>query len=101
VWWVCERESGWKDAPIPQCKLGLQVAVCQAVTNIICDAFLIIMPLYLVWRVRLSKAHKIRISAIFLTTIIMTAVSLNHAYHVLRFGGLDQALAAVIEVSTC
>jgi hypothetical protein len=97
VWWVCEKEAGWKDQPIPQCDLGLNVAVAQVITDVLCDAILIFIPIRLIWGVKLTRAQKIRVSAIFSTTIITTAVSLNHAYAVLRRGGLDEALAAIIQ----
>jgi hypothetical protein len=31
--WVCETEPLWKDAPNPQCRLPLQVAICQLVSK--------------------------------------------------------------------
>ncbi|KIJ40421.1 hypothetical protein M422DRAFT_173811, partial [Sphaerobolus stellatus SS14] len=97
VWWVCEREPGWKDAPLPQCDLGLNVAVAQVITDVLCDAFLIFVPLRLVWNIRLTRAQKIRITAIFSTTIVTTCVSMNHAFFVLRAGGLKEALAAIVQ----
>jgi len=94
---VCEREPGWKDAPLVMCDLGLNVAIAQVITDVICDAFLIVMPLRLVWKVRLNRAQRIRIMAIFSTTIITTSVALNHAYFVLRGEGLIEVFAALIE----
>jgi len=66
--------------------------------DVISDAILIFAPLQLVWRTTLSRAQKIRITAIFSTTFITTAVSMNHVYFVLEKGGLEEALAAVIQV---
>ncbi|KIJ32979.1 hypothetical protein M422DRAFT_130661, partial [Sphaerobolus stellatus SS14] len=93
----CERKPGWKDAPLPQCDLGLNVAVAQVITEVLCDAFLIFVPLRLVWNIRLTRAQKIRITAIFSTTIVTTCVSMNHAFFVLRAGGLKEALAAIVQ----
>jgi len=97
VFWVCEREPGWKDDPLPQCDLGLNVAIAQVITDVLCDAFLIFMPLRLVWRIRLNRAQKIRIMAIFSTTIITTSVALDHSFFLLRAGGRKEFFAAVIE----
>ncbi|KIJ40457.1 hypothetical protein M422DRAFT_173819, partial [Sphaerobolus stellatus SS14] len=97
VWWVCEREPGWKDAPLAQCDLGLNVAVAQVITDVLCDAFLIFVPLRLVWNIRLMRPQKIRITTIFSTTIVTTCVSMNHAFFVLRAGGLKEALAAIVQ----
>ncbi|KAH9841069.1 uncharacterized protein C8Q71DRAFT_437379 [Rhodofomes roseus] len=99
VFWVCEREPGWKDLASPQCELGDDVAVAQITTDIIADAFLIIAPVRLVWGVKLSWTQKMRIIAIFSSSFITTAVSLYHASTVLRGGGLPEALGAVIEPS--
>lgn len=52
----------------------------------------------LLWRVRLSRALKIRLMSVFGTTSITTAVSLYHAYAVLRVGGTTEANAATIQV---
>ncbi|KIJ43795.1 hypothetical protein M422DRAFT_252697, partial [Sphaerobolus stellatus SS14] len=97
VWWVCEREPGWKDAPLPQCDLGLNVAVVQVITDVLCDAFLIFVPLRLVWNIRLTRPQKIRITAIFSTTIVTTCVSMSHAFFVLHAGELKKALAAIVQ----
>lgn len=99
VWWVCETEPGWKDQPSPQCDLGRNVAIAQIITDVLSDAVLIVAPIRLVWRVRLSMAQKIRVIAIFSSTMLSTAVSLNHASWVIRGGGLMEAMAAVIQTA--
>ncbi|OBZ66338.1 hypothetical protein A0H81_13627 [Grifola frondosa] len=99
VWWVCESQEGWKDTPYPQCFLGSRVAIAQVITDVICDTILIVAPLHLVFRVKLSGAQRIRVIAIFSTTILTTAVSLNHAYWVLRDGGLKEYLAAIVQTT--
>ncbi|KAF8816527.1 hypothetical protein BYT27DRAFT_7127747 [Phlegmacium glaucopus] len=97
IWWVCENKQEWKKSNAPQCPIGLEVAVAQVITDIACDAILIFAPLRLVWKTRLSRAQKIRLMSLFSTTIITTIVSMNHAYFVLKTGGLPEALAAVIQ----
>ncbi|TFK55517.1 hypothetical protein OE88DRAFT_628840 [Heliocybe sulcata] len=100
VFWTCENEPGWKDTPAPQCDLGRNVAIAQVITDVMTDAILVAAPLRLVWKVKLSPAQKIRIMAVFSSTTIATAVSLYHAYAILRFGGFEEARAAVIQVLT-
>ncbi|EPQ58990.1 hypothetical protein GLOTRDRAFT_20246, partial [Gloeophyllum trabeum ATCC 11539] len=97
VFWVCERQPGWKDTPAPQCNLGRNVAIAQVITDVVTDAILVAVPLKLVWRVKLTRPQKIRIIAIFSSTSIATAVSLYHSYAILRFGGFQEARAAVIQ----
>ncbi|PPQ82833.1 hypothetical protein CVT25_009208 [Psilocybe cyanescens] len=101
IWWVCEGNPQWKTKNHPQCPLGTNVAVAQVITDVLSDAILILAPTRLVWRTKLSHAQKIRVIAIFSTTLITTAISLNHAYFVLKWGGLQEALAAVLQCAVC
>ncbi|KAJ7018954.1 hypothetical protein C8F04DRAFT_1324694 [Mycena alexandri] len=98
VWWVCERQPGWKAMATPQCALGLDVAIAQLITDVLSDLILIAAPMHLLWRVQLQRGLKLRLRAVFATTSIGTAVSLYHAYCVLRFGGIPEFLAATIQV---
>ena len=67
--------------------------------DVVGDAIVILAPIRLVWKTTLSKPQKIRIITIFSTTIIMTAVSLNHGFTVmLNGGGLTEALASLLQV---
>ncbi|EPQ59062.1 hypothetical protein GLOTRDRAFT_33368, partial [Gloeophyllum trabeum ATCC 11539] len=97
VFWVCENQPGWKDTPQPQCDLGRNVAIAQVITDVATDAVLIGAPLKLIWKVKLTRTQKIRIFAVFSTTTIATAVSLYHSYAILRYGGFEEARAAVIQ----
>ncbi|KAG2747311.1 hypothetical protein P692DRAFT_201867081 [Suillus brevipes Sb2] len=99
VWWTCESEPGWKTQPRPQCNLGRNVAIAQIITDVIGDSILILAPFRLIYKVRLTKAQKIRILTIFSTSAITTVVSLAHAYYVLSDGGLKEAVAAMVESS--
>jgi len=65
---------------------------------VVSDAILVLAPVRLVWRIKLTPAQKIRVISIFSTTLVTTAISLNHAYFVLKWGGLQEALAAVMQV---
>ncbi|KAG1770339.1 hypothetical protein EV702DRAFT_1140027 [Suillus placidus] len=99
VWWTCESEPSWKTQPRPQCDLGRNVAIAQIITDVFGDAILILAPFRLIYKVRLTKAQKIRILAIFSTSAITSIVSLAHAYYVLTAGGLKEAVAAMVETS--
>ncbi|KAG0702277.1 hypothetical protein DFH29DRAFT_875316 [Suillus ampliporus] len=99
VWWTCESEYGWKTQPRPQCDLGRNVAIAQIITDVLGDTILILAPFRLIYKVRLTRAQKIRILSIFSTSAITTVVSLAHAYYVLSDGGLKEALAAMVETS--
>ncbi|KAG2356948.1 hypothetical protein BDR07DRAFT_1421761 [Suillus spraguei] len=99
VWWTCESEPSWKSQPRPQCDLGRNVSIAQIITDVFGDIILILAPFRLIYKVKLTKARKIRILAIFSTSAITTVVSLTHAYYVLSDGGLKEAIAAMVETS--
>ncbi|KAG2141421.1 uncharacterized protein EDB93DRAFT_1241775 [Suillus bovinus] len=99
VLWTCESEPNWKTQSRPQCYLGSNVAIAQIITDVFGDTVLILAPVRLVYKARLSKAHKIRILLIFSTSAITTVVSLAHAYYVLSDGELKEAVAAIVETS--
>ncbi|KAF8138905.1 hypothetical protein EV363DRAFT_1315109 [Boletus edulis] len=99
VFWTCEAEPIWKTLPRPQCDLGRNVAIAQIITDVFGDMILILAPFRLIYKVRLSRAQKIRVLSIFSTSAITTIVSLSHAYYVLKDGGLKEATAALFETS--
>ncbi|EEB87567.1 hypothetical protein MPER_15040 [Moniliophthora perniciosa FA553] len=101
VLWTCEGEPSWKDKPIPQCALGTKVAIAQLITDCFCDLVLIICPTYLFYNMTNKKSLKIRLIAIFSSTIFTTIFSLAHAYAILRLSGLMEFMLAVIEASIC
>ncbi|KAI5996839.1 hypothetical protein F5J12DRAFT_725483, partial [Pisolithus orientalis] len=99
IFWTCEAESSWKTQPRPQCDIGRNVAIAQIITDVLSDMILILAPFRLIYKVRLTKAQKIRLLSVFSTSAITTIVSLVHAYYVLTDGGLKVILAAIVEVS--
>lgn len=66
--------------------------------DVISDLLLVAAPMRLLWRVQLQRGLKLRLRAVFATTLIGTAVSLYHAYCVLRFSGIPEFLAATLQV---
>ncbi|KAG1808980.1 uncharacterized protein BJ212DRAFT_1381788, partial [Suillus subaureus] len=99
IWWICETESSWKSQPHPQCDLGRSVAITQMITDILGDFFLVLTPFYFIYKVRLSRAQKVRILSVFSTSVITTVVSLTHAYYIFSGGGTKEGMAAVVEAS--
>nr|GAT51399.1 predicted protein [Mycena chlorophos] len=94
--WVCEPEPSWKLAANPQCKLSLQVAVFQLVSDVLADAILLIAPLPL-FRHLSDKALRRKLTIIFSTCIVTTIVSLVHAVLILKNGGTKVVIAALVE----
>ncbi|KAG1808972.1 uncharacterized protein BJ212DRAFT_632023 [Suillus subaureus] len=99
VWWICETESGWRTQPHPQCDLGRSVAITQMITDVLGDLFLIFAPFSLLYKVRLSRAQKVRVFSVFSASAITTIVSLTHAYYIFSGGGTKEVMAAMVEAS--
>jgi len=53
----------------------------------------------LLWNVGTTTAQRVRLIAIFSSTIATTAVSLVHAAYIIMYGGLPEIFTAIIEVS--
>ncbi|KAI5996854.1 hypothetical protein F5J12DRAFT_346810 [Pisolithus orientalis] len=99
IFWTCAVQSGWKTESRPQCSIGRNVAIAQIISDVLSDTILIIAPFRLIYRVRLTKAQKIRLLSVFSTSAITTIVSLVHAYYVLANAGLKVIVAAIFEES--
>ncbi|KAJ7609063.1 hypothetical protein FB45DRAFT_1039220 [Roridomyces roridus] len=94
--WVCEPEPSWKNAPNPQCRLPLQVAM--SATDVIADSILLIAPIPL-FRHLADKALRRKLTIIFSTCVVTTVVSLVHAAFILRRGGVKVLISALVENS--
>jgi len=65
----------------------------------VADIVLVSIPIHFFRQTTLRKGVKLRLIAVFSTSAATTVVALIHAVFILRFGGLREATAAVIEVS--
>ncbi|KAJ6485589.1 hypothetical protein C8R45DRAFT_276752 [Mycena sanguinolenta] len=96
LFWVCEPHPAWKHSASPQCKLTLQVAVCQLVTDIMADTILLLAPVPL-FRSLSDKGLRRKLTLIFSTCVVTTIVSLVHAAFILRNGGIKVVISALVE----
>ncbi|KIK00693.1 hypothetical protein K443DRAFT_132581 [Laccaria amethystina LaAM-08-1] len=98
--WTCEgKNADWGPSHL-MCVMPLRVAIVQLTTDALSDFILIVAPLCLVWKIKLSRTQRIRIITIFSSTIAMTIVSLNHAcWLIVDGGGLSEAMAGLIQNS--
>jgi len=96
LFWVCEPNPSWKDKNSPQCSLTRQVVVLQLVTDILADTILIIAPLRLLRNLSDRKLRR-RLTVIFSTCLVTTAVSLVHAAFIFIHAGHKEVIAAIVE----
>ncbi|KAF8138909.1 hypothetical protein EV363DRAFT_1445685 [Boletus edulis] len=76
------RVYGDMDDSLCASLLDMNIAIAQIITDVFRDMILILAPFHLIYKVRLSRAQKIRVLSIFSTDAITTIVSLSHAYYV-------------------
>ncbi|KAG1778166.1 hypothetical protein EV702DRAFT_1278197 [Suillus placidus] len=69
------------------------------ITDVLGDFVLILAPFCLIYKVRLSRAQKVRVLSVFSASAITTVVSLTHAYYIFSDGGLKVIMAAIVEAS--
>lgn len=116
VFWVCIPEPTWRDEPTPQCRLGDDVAVAQAISKstfgspninhsdlhsafVGTDAILVFAPIQLIYGARLGGGTKVRLISVFAATLLTTGASLYYIYAMLRIGGITEEFAATVHVS--
>ncbi|THU85653.1 hypothetical protein K435DRAFT_970630 [Dendrothele bispora CBS 962.96] len=98
VWWTCETQTQWKSRSRPACPLGTEVAIAQFITDGFCGLTLLACPFYLFSALTHWDGLKIRLVAIFSSTIFTLGFSLAHAYAILRLTKLTEFMLAVMEV---
>ncbi|KZV77408.1 hypothetical protein PENSPDRAFT_747132 [Peniophora sp. CONT] len=97
LFWVCEPKGHeWKNLPSPQCHLGLQVVICQVVSDVIADLLLITLPIRLIYGMT-DRSLRRRLMFIFSTAIVTTFVSLVHAAYIIKDGTTSVLISAVVE----
>ncbi|EJU00109.1 hypothetical protein DACRYDRAFT_109529 [Dacryopinax primogenitus] len=101
VFWTClANPDGWmQDDVNTQCPLGREVAIAQLITDILSDVTLISIPIYLLRRASIREGSRIRLVAVFTSSIFISFVSLVHAAFILEDDPVKEALLAFIEMS--
>ncbi|KAL0566860.1 hypothetical protein V5O48_015136 [Marasmius crinis-equi] len=98
VWYTCETKNEWKKQVIAQCMLGKQVAIAQLITDCLFDGLLIGAPAYLLRDMKNRRGLKIRLIAVFSSTVATTAFSLAHAWAIIEDRGALEFMLATFEV---
>ncbi|TFK25752.1 hypothetical protein FA15DRAFT_703370 [Coprinopsis marcescibilis] len=108
ITWVCQANRSWQQEPnheepqsIVQCPQGLSVGVTLLVATILSDVILVFAPLYIVFKSRhLRPIDRVRLYAMFSTTLLATALSLAHAQLVISGKGRLELLIGIIQAAT-
>ena len=115
---VCETDTRWKNLPGAQCVLGPAVAGVELGSEYIfylrnitrslgrnmrtadftADIILIIMPIRLLWRIKLSPSRRALLTGIFSASIFTTITSIVHGVYVLSDNRNAEGIWAHVEV---
>ncbi|KAK2465117.1 hypothetical protein APHAL10511_002925 [Amanita phalloides] len=94
--WTCQAELHWKTTAVPQCHLGLPVALFQLITDVLADGSLLVVPMFQ-FRIIIDRSLRHRLMAIFSTCIITTVVSLVHTFYLLTSRGIKVEILGIVE----
>ncbi|KAJ8089742.1 hypothetical protein PM082_015010 [Marasmius tenuissimus] len=100
LFWVCEPGNAttrWKEMENPKCNLTKQVAILQVAADSVSDSVLVFIPIRLIQTIS-SHSLRRRLAWIFSTGFITTAVSIPHATFILVGMGMEEIIAAYVEV---
>jgi len=99
--WVCIPQPGWADTPGGgTCNLGKQVALAEIITDVIGDIVLVIIPVKLLWRIRVERSLRIRLITVFSMSLIITIASLAQDYYLIHEGGIRDFIVSHVELET-
>lgn len=93
----CASNLAWYHAPGLQCHLGRDVAIAELCTDVFADGTLVLIPLRLLWGVRLPRKQRQLLFTVFCTSLVTTIVSIPHAIYVMGVAGLYEGITAHIE----
>ncbi|KAI0371241.1 hypothetical protein BV20DRAFT_193037 [Pilatotrama ljubarskyi] len=97
---VCESNTAWKHLPGVQCVLGHAVGAFELATDCVADIILVLMPMRLLWRIRLSFTKRVLLMGIFSASLFTTIVSIVHGVYVFSPNRNAEGILAHILAST-
>ncbi|KAI0711363.1 hypothetical protein C8Q76DRAFT_769277 [Earliella scabrosa] len=98
--YTCETNNTWKLGPGVQCVLGSTVAALELTTDFTADAILILIPIRLLWRIKLPPTRRVLLTGIFSASIFTTITSIVHGYYVLSHNRNAEGIWAHVMAST-
>ncbi|KAF9233063.1 hypothetical protein BU15DRAFT_66922 [Melanogaster broomeanus] len=80
--WQCATDRSWEHVPVssgkPYCSLNTQISVFQFTTDCVGVLILVVLPLRMLWRVKLPRRQRRMILSIFASSIVMAFGALFH-----------------------
>jgi len=100
VMWSCMREHTWREKGLmPGCIPSEQSAVSYMIVSLLIDLLLACVPIQHVWKTQFDRPSKIRLTALFSSTLICTAISGYRSYAILYEKAFAQSIAVMAEVN--
>ncbi|KAJ8093758.1 hypothetical protein PM082_009618 [Marasmius tenuissimus] len=100
LFWVCEPGNAvtrWKELEKANCILSKQVVIFQVVTDFLSDLILVFTPIRMIQTLS-TRSLRRRLTWIFSTAIITTAVSIPHATFIIIEMRVEELISAYVEV---
>ena len=72
----------------------------SGLADVIGDIILVVVPVKLLWNIRVTRALRIRLITVFSMSIITTIVSLCQNYYLIHDGGVRDFIVSHVEVSS-
>ncbi|KAH7902905.1 hypothetical protein BJ138DRAFT_1021382, partial [Hygrophoropsis aurantiaca] len=100
--YICGPDLSWYNSPSGACTLPASMDIYELVTDVISDTILVILPLRLLWHIKLpTKSQRRMILYIFSSTIVISLVSLFRAISRLSHANYLVLTASELEVASC
>ncbi|KAH7915179.1 hypothetical protein BJ138DRAFT_172412 [Hygrophoropsis aurantiaca] len=100
--YICGSDLSWYNSPSRSCTLPASMDIYELVADVISDTILVILPLRLLWHIKLpTKSQRRMILCIFSSTIIISLASLFRAVNRLSRANFLVLTASELEVAFC
>ncbi|KAH7912883.1 hypothetical protein BJ138DRAFT_715638 [Hygrophoropsis aurantiaca] len=103
--YACASDTAWYNAMIIQCPIPAGVAVVEVCTDVVADLILVLLPLRLLWRVKLPANQRKLLLAIFSSSILISVVSAVHTAYIVPtssfIGGITAEIEGALSLVVC
>lgn len=81
---LCSRTRSWHHNPTADCYMGNAIGIVSICTDIPGDICLVVIPMHMLWRVRLPRRQKHLLLAIFSASTLSSLVGIIYAIFMIR-----------------
>ncbi|KAH7882265.1 hypothetical protein F5I97DRAFT_334355 [Phlebopus sp. FC_14] len=101
----CAIDRSWYNSPFIACPIPPWVALGEVITDVASDVMLVLLPLRLLWRVKLPSNQRIMILCVFSSSILTSVVSVVHTAYIIPdstfIGGMTAEIEGAVSLIVC